>query len=289
MSTDQKRALISPVVKLSKRRQCDLLGLPRSSMYYKPYEAPEETNWEKLISEIHAKWPQYGYRKMTVWLKNNGYRINGKKVRRLMKKQGLRSILPSPRTSIPNREHPVYPYLFKDVKITHVNQAWGTDITYIHLPKGTVYLFCLIDWFSRYIVGWKLAVTMEAGHAVEAFEEGLKKGNPEACNADQGSQYTGEKWVTCLIQHGVQISHTGVGRCIDNVYIERFWWTIKYEDIHLKSYETVEEVRRGIGNFITYYNEERPHQALKYKTPHEVYFGRSAQQPLRTPTERRAA
>lgn len=295
MSLEQKRALISPNLTLSLRRQCDLLALARSSMYYEPFDPPERTNWTKLIAEIHAKWPQYGYRKVAIWLNNKGYRINGKKVRRLRRKMGIRSLLPSPRTSIPNREHSVYPYLFKGVEITHANQAWCTDLTYIHLPVGTVYLFCFIDWFSRFIVGWKLAVTMEAEHAVEAFEDGLNKGTPEACNADQGAQYTGEKWVTCLTRHGVQISHTGVGRCIDNVYIERFWWTIKYEDIHLKSYETVEDVRRGIEIFIKYYNEERPHQALNYKTPNEVYFGRKApksppaQQPLGTSIERRAA
>ena len=140
-----------------------------------------------------------------------------------------------------------------------------------------VYLFALVDWHSRYIVGWKLAVTMETEHGIEAFREGLKIGCPEICNADQGAQFTSEAWVLELTSRGTQISHTGVGRCLDNVQIERFWWTIKYEDIHLKSYETVAEARAGIAAFIKYYNEERPHQALKYKTPYEVYFNRRSQ------------
>lgn len=273
MSLDQRRSLISPSIKLSIRRQCALLGVSRSVCYYKPHE-PDETEWMNLIADVHARRPQYGYRKITTVLNDKGHVINGKKVKRLMKQMGIRSLLPKPRTSISNKESPIAPYLLADVKITHPNQAWGVDITYIRLPVGMVYLFALIDLHSRYIVGWKLAVTMEAEHAVEAFEEGLKSGKPEICNADQGSQFTGEKWVNCLILHHVNISHTGVGRCIDNVHIERFWWTIKYEDVHLSSYETVSEARAGITKFIKYYNEERPHQALKYKTPFEVYFGR---------------
>jgi putative transposase len=275
MSLDQKRALVSPASKLSIRCQCALLELARSSCYYQRHE-PDETEWMNLIADIHAQRPQYGYRKITAVLKDKGHSINGKKVKRLMKQMGIRSLLPKPRTSIPNKGSPVSPYLLADVTVTHPNHAWGVDITYIRLPVGMVYLFALIDLYSRYIVGWKLAVTMEAEHGVEAFQEGLKSGNPEICNADQGSQFTGEKWIECLILHQVLISHTGVGRCIDNVHIERFWWTIKYEDVHLSSYETVSEARDGIAKFVKYYNEERPHQALNYKTPFEVYFGRKA-------------
>jgi putative transposase len=275
MSVEQKRALISPKISLSIRCQCTLLGLARSTTYYSS-KPPDETEWMNLIADIHAKRPAYGYRKVAFILKEQGHMINGKKVKRLMRQMGLRSLLPQPRTSIPNKESPVHPYLLKDLKITHVNQAWGIDITYIRLPVGMVYLFALIDWHSRYIVGWKLAVTMEAEHATAAFRDGLKIGCPEICNADQGSQFTSGSWAVELTSHGVQISHTGVGRCIDNVRIERFWWTIKWEDIHLSSYETVNEARRGIAKFIKYYNEERPHQALKYKTPFEMYFGRKA-------------
>lgn len=275
MSLDQKRALVSPASKLSISCQCALLGLARSSCYYQRHE-PDETEWMNLIADIHAQRPQYGYRKITAVLKNKGHLINGKKVKRLMRQMGICSLLPKPRTSIPNKGSLVSPYLLADIKVTHPNQAWGVDITYIRLPVGMVYLFALIDLYSRYIVGWKLAVTMEAEHGVEAFQEGLKSGVPEICNADQGSQFTGEKWIEFLILHQVLVSHTGVGRCIDNVHIERFWWTIKYEDVHLSSYETVSEARDGIAKFIKYYNEERPHQALNYKTPFEVYFGRKA-------------
>jgi putative transposase len=229
-----------------------------------------------LIVDIHARRPAYGYRKITVVLKKKGRSINTKKVRRLMKIMGICSMLPKPRTSIPNRESAVYPYLLKGLSIDRPNQVWGVDITYIRLPVGMVYLFALIDWKSRYIVGWHLGVTMEACHAIKALEDGLKIASPEICNADQGAQFTSEPWVACLASHGINVSHTGVGRCIDNVRIERFWWTIKFEDIHLSSYETVEELRAGIAEFIKYYNEERPHQALKYETPHDVYFGQTS-------------
>ena len=279
MSVKQKRALICQTSKLSIKCRCNLLGLHRSTHYYKSKEAIKETELINLIADIHLERPQYGYRKVTAVLKRKGHTIKAKKVRKLMKEMGLRSILPKPRTSIPNKDSPVYPYLLKDVKITHVNQAWGIDITYIRLPVGMVYLFALIDLYSRYIVGWRLAVTMEAIYALEAFRDGLEWGIPEICNADQGAQFTSESWVTCLTSYGVLISHVGVGRCIDNIFIERFWWTLKWEDIHLSSYETVPEARAGITDFIKYYNEERPHQALGYKTPFEVYSEKNVSAP----------
>jgi putative transposase len=225
-----------------------------------------------LIADIYGKYPHYGYRKVTVTLSTKGYLVNSKRVKRLMRLMGLRSLLPKPRTSIPKKLSPVHPYLLKDIKITHPNQAWGIDITYIRLPVGMVYLFALIDMHSRYIVGWRLAVTMESCHALAAFADGLTQGKPEICNADQGAQFTGESWISFLTLHGIQISHIGVGRCIDNVRIERFWWTLKYEDVHLRSYENVPELRTGIAAFIKYYNTQRPHQALKYKTPQAIYF-----------------
>lgn len=279
MSLAQKRALVSSKIPLSIRSQCSLLGLARSSCYYRPHGSAE-TELMNLIADIHAQRPAYGYRKVAIALRNKGHEINHKKVKRLMRQMGLQSLLPKPRTSIPNKESTVHPYLLKDLTLTHANQVWGIDITYLRLPLGMAYLFALIDWKSRYIVGWHLGVTMEAEHAIKAFREGLKIGLPEICNADQGSQFTSEAWVVELTSRGVQISHTGVGRCLDNVRIERFWWTIKFEDIHLKSYETVSEARAGIAAFIKYYNEERPHQALKYKTPHEVYFNRKAPQEI---------
>lgn len=223
MSVGQKKILISQASSLSIKRRCALLSLSRSIHYYKPRQAADETEWMNLIADIYAHRPSDGYRKVTAKLRNKGYVVNDKKVRRLMKLMGLRSTLPKPRTSIANKESPVHPYLLKGVALTHANQAWGVDITYIRLPLGTAYLFALIDLYSRYIVGWKLSVTMEAEHAVEAFQTGLKSGIPEICNADQGSQFTGEKWIDCMILHDVKISHTGVGRCIDNVSIERFF------------------------------------------------------------------
>ena len=245
-------------------------------IYYNP-KLKDEMEVMNLIADIHGKRPAYGYRKVTQRLKKLGHTFNEKRVKRLMQKMGLKSLLPKPHTSIANKESVAQPYLLKDLKITYPNQVWGIDITYIRLPVGMVYLFALIDWYSRYIVGWKLAITMEAEHAIEAFREGLKIGCPEICNADQGTQFTSEAWVSLLTFHGTKISHTGVGRCLDNVRIERFWWTIKWEDIHLSSYETVSEARAGIEAFIKYYNEERPHQALNYKTPFEAYFERKTQ------------
>lgn len=276
MSTEQKRVFISQSSELSIKCRCTLLDLPRSVHYYKPQENLEETEWMNLIADIYAQRPSDGYRKITAKLRNKGHIINDKKVRRLMKIMGLRSILPKPRTTIPNKENPIYPFLLKGVVFTYANQAWGVDITYLRLSSGMVYLFALIDLYSRYIVGWRVSVTMESSHGIEAFRDGLKLGIPEICNADQGKQFTSEGWIFELTSYGVKISHVGVGRCIDNVFIERFWWTLKYEDIHLSSYETVSELRAGIGAFIRYYNEERPHQALKYKTPYEIYFGKKS-------------
>ncbi len=179
MSVNQKRSLVSQSSKLSIKCKCGLLGLPRSTQYYKPHTPEDETEWMNLIADIHARRPQYGYRKVRAALRDKGHVINGKKVKRLMKQMGLFSILPKPRTSIPNKQSSVFPYLLKDLKITHANQVWGVDITYVRLPVGMVYLFALIDWYSRYIVGWKLAVTMEGEHALEAFREGLKLDSPE--------------------------------------------------------------------------------------------------------------
>ena len=202
-----------------------------------------------------------------------------------MQEIGLRAIYPGPRTSLRNREDSVYPYLLRGLKITRPNHVWAVDITYIRLPTGMVYLFALIDWASRFIVGWTLANSMTANHGVETLQKSLIYGIPEICNADQGSQFTGTEWIQILQELNIQISHDGVGRCIDNVRIERFWRTIKYEDIHLKQYQTLKEARIGIGNFINHYNYQRPHQALNYDRPADVYFAKEAPDQLfRLPT-----
>lgn len=237
-------------------------------------EGQNETEIANLIADIHSKWPYYGYRKVTAVLRDEGAEVNHKRVQRLMKKIGIHAIYPGPRTSIPGRSAVIYPYLLKDMAITRSNQVWAVDITYIRLPSGMVYLFALIDWYSRYVISWKLAVTMEAGHAVEALNQALLKGTPDVMNMDQGSQFTGGDWLKALTNAGVQASHTGIGRCIDNVRIERLWRSIKYEDVHLRHYESVSEARIGLGKYIHHYNNCRPHQALAYAKPKDFFFSR---------------
>jgi putative transposase len=218
------------------------------------------------------EWPYYGYLKITAVLRHEGVAINHKRVYRMMQDMGLRSIYPGPNTSIRNRKDSIYPYLLKGLEITRPNQVWAVDITYIRLPTGMVYLFALIDWASRFIVAWTLASSMTADHGVETLQKALVFGVPDICNADQGSQFTGAEWIRLLLNLNIQISHDGVGRCIDNVRIERFWRTIKYEDVHLKQYQTIKEARKGLGQFINHYNYQRPHQALDYERPADIYF-----------------
>jgi putative transposase len=189
-----------------------------------------------------------------------------------MQEFGIKAIFPGPKPPVSNDSVSIFPYLLKGLKIDRVNQVWSVDITYIKLPVGMVYLFALIDWKSRFIVAHKLVNTMEATHAIEAIEEALTYAKPEICNADQGSQFTGEIWIKKLKEHDIKISHDGVGRYIDNIIIERFWRTIKYEDIFIKSYDNLLEARRGIKEFIEHYNYKRPHQALNYQTPSDLYF-----------------
>jgi putative transposase len=189
-----------------------------------------------------------------------------------MKLMGIKCIYAGPRTSIPDKSNSVFPYLLKNINIIRANQVWAVDITYIKLPVGMVYLFALIDWHSRFIVAYNLVNSMDAQHAIDTIEIALKIATPNICNADQGSQFTGFLWIAKLQEHGIQISHDGVGRCIDNIRIERFWRTIKYEDIFIKSYQTLLEAKVGIAKFIKHYNEHRLHQALNYKTPAQIYY-----------------
>jgi len=198
--------------------------------------------------------------------------INKKRVHRLMKMLGIQSVTPKSNTSAPARDNRKFPYLLKGLPIYKPNQVWTIDITYIRLPTGMVYLFALIDWYSRYVVGWTLANTMCSEHAVCTLEKALRHGMSEICNADQGSQFTSDDWIESLTLNGIRISHDGVGRCIDNIRIERFWRTLKHEDMHIKDYRNVTEARVGIAEFITYYNNERPHQALQYNRPRDAYL-----------------
>ena len=259
---------------MSIRTQCALLNVHRSGFYYCPKQLADDTKIANRISEIHASFPYYGYRKIQAVLRREGYGVNHKKVQRLMREMHIRALYVGPNTSRPDPENSVFPYLLKDLDIVRPNQVWGTDITYIKLPQGMMYLFALRDWYSRFIVGWTLGCTMEAENAIETLEKSMIYGCPDICNQDQGSQFTGQGWIEALSSRNIQISHNGVGRCIDNVRVERLWRSIKYEDVFIKSYQCVKELRDGLLGYITHYNHERPHQALGYRTPAEVFLGK---------------
>lgn len=260
--------------KLSVRQQCALLQIARSGAYYVPATPSDES---AIANEIHELWlekPIYGYRKITRQLQRNGYQINHKRVLRIMQEIGLQAIYPKPKTSNANTAHKKYPYLLEGLAITQANQVWATDITYIKLPVGFVYLVALIDLYSRYCVGWTLVNSMADEHCCDMLRNTLEKGiQPEIINTDQGVQFTSTAWVGLVESQGIKVSMDGKGRWADNVYIERFWRTIKYEYIFLHAFETLPELRTAIKQFIDEYNHERLHQSLDYATPAEVYRG----------------
>ena len=257
---------------LSIARQCRLLDIGRSGLYYQPKGISEEDlTLMKLIDRQYLATPFYGSRKIAAWLKSQNYSINRKRVRRLMRIMGLRAIYQRPRTSKPALGHKIYPYLLRGMKITKPNQVWATDITYIPMARGFLYLVAIIDWYSRYVISWRLSNTLDAGFCVEALEEALKKGKPDIFNTDQGAQFTCEAFTGLLKQHGVKISMDGKGSYNDNLFIERLWRTVKYEEVYLKAYQDGREARIGLGNYFQFYNIERPHQTHGYRTPAEVY------------------
>jgi len=227
----------------------------------------------KLIDRQYLATPFYGARRMVIWLEGSKHhlRVNRKHVRRLMAKMGLKAIYPHPRTSAPEISHKVYPYLLNGLNITRPNQVWATDITFIPMAKGFLYLVAIMDWYSRQVLSWRLSNTLDAGFCVEALEEALRHGKPEIFNTDQGSQFTGEAFTGILERHGVRISMDGKGSYNDNLFIERLWRTVKYEEVYLKAYQDGREARTGIGNYFRFYNNERPHQSLGYRTPAEVF------------------
>jgi len=225
----------------------------------------------KLIDRQYLETPFYGARKMAVCLKSQGYTVNRKRVRRLMSLMGLRTIYREPRTSIPTIGHKVYPYLLRNLAINRPNQVWAADITYIPMSRGFLYLVAIIDWYSRYVISWRLSNTLDADFCVAALEEALSKGTPEIFNTDQGSQFTSEAFTALLKEHNVGISMDGKGSYNDNLFIERLWWTVKYEEVYLRSYADGKEARNRLEDYFRFYNTARPHQALGYKFPVEVY------------------
>ena len=257
---------------LSIVRQCRLLDISRSGLYYQPIGISEEDlTLMKLIDHQYLVAPFYGARKIAAWLKGQNYSVNRKRVRRLMRMMGLKAIYRRPRTSKPAAGHKIYPYLLGGLKITRPNQVWAADITYIPMARGFLYLVAIIDWYSRYVLSWRLSNTLDAGFCVEALEEALKKGRPDIFNTDQGAQFTSEAFTGLLQQHGVRISMDGKGSYNDNLFIERLWRSVKYEEVYLKAYQDGREARIGLGNYFRFYNTERPHQALGYRTPAEVF------------------
>jgi putative transposase len=257
---------------LSIRRQCELLGLPRSSFYYEPAEvSADDLRLMRLIDEQYTAHPFYGSRRMVVWLGQQGEEVNRKRVRRLMRVMGLEAIYPKPRLSAPGQGHRIYPYLLRGVKVQRRDQVWSTDITYIPMASGFMYLAAVIDWYSRYVIAWRLSNTLEGSFCLEMLEEALGSGKPEVFNTDQGAQFTASAFTGRLESAGVVVSMDGRGRALDNVFVERLWRSVKYEDIYIWCYETVPELRRGLGRYFGFYNEERPHQSLGDRTPGAVY------------------
>ncbi len=254
------------------RRQCELLGLNRSSFYYEPAkETIENLRLMRRIDEQYLKTPFFGSRRMAAWLAREGEEINRKRVKRLMGLMGLEAIHPGPRTTVPNPDHKVYPYLLRGVKVERRDQVWSSDITYIPMHQGFMYLTAVIDWHSRYVLSWGLSNSLDGRSCLEALEEALRGGKPEIFNTDQGVQYTARSFTGRLESAGVAVSMDGRGRALDNVFVERLWRSLKYEEVYLKDYRSVAELVSGLTSWFRFYNHERPHQSLKYRTPAEVY------------------
>ena len=257
---------------LSVRRQCELLGLNRSTWYYEP-AAETATNLALMrrIDEQYVLRPYYGSRRMTVWLRGEGEEINRKRVQRLMRLMGLEAIYPKPRTTVTGRCHKVYPYLLRNLEITRPDHVWSADITYVPLRSGYLYLTAILDWYSRYVLAWRLSNSLDSDFCLEALEEALARGRPEIFNTDQGVQFTSREFTTRLEAAAVSISMDGRGRALDNVFVERLWRTVKYEEVYLREYSTVREAQQGLKRYFGFYNDERLHQALGYRTPAAVY------------------
>lgn len=268
--------------KLSVQRQCELLGLARSSYYYEPV-GPDAYNeyLKRRIDEQYTETPFYGVLRMTEVLKAEGAEVNVKRVRRLMREMDLVAIYPKPRLSLAGSGHRKYPYLLRGLKIESANQVWCTDITYIRMAQGFVYLMAIMDWYSRYVVSWEVSTTLEVGFCVQALQRALGMARPEIFNSDQGSQFTSDDFTSQLEAVGVRISMDGRGRVFDNIFVERLWRSVKYEEVYLKDYQNVRETREGLGNYFEFYNQKRVHQSLDYRTPAAVYFERSKRSPER--------
>ena len=257
---------------MSNFRQCELLDLNRSTFYLPPAtESEENLRLMRLIDQQFLKTPFYGSRRMTAFLERSGETVNRKRIQRLMALMGLEALHPRPRTTMAAPDARAYPYLLRDRELTHVDEVWSSDITYVPMRHGFMYLTAVIDWFSRYVLSWRLSNTLDGEFCLEALDEALSRGTPEIFNTDQGSQFTSREYTGRLEEAGVAVSRDGRGRALDNVFVERLWRSVKYEDIYIKDYELVPELVSGLTAYFWFYDEDRPHQALDYRTPGEVY------------------
>ena len=257
---------------LSLVRQCTLLNISRASVYYRPVSTrAEDLELMARMDRQYLKTPFYGSRRMKAWLLAEGYLVSRSKVRRLMRLMGLEAIYRRPNTSKPAPGHRVYPYLLKGVDVNRVDQVWAADITYIPMAQGFLYLVAIMDWHSRHVLAWKLSNTMDTDFCVTALEAALGKGRPEVFNTDQGAQFTSDAFTQTLQERGIRVSMDGKDRYLDNIFVERLWRSIKYEEVYLKAYQTVAEARVGINAYLEFYNRRRPHQSLGYRTPAQVY------------------
>jgi putative transposase len=265
---------------LSIRRQCELLRVSRSGLYYEPEPtSPEELGLMRRIDELHLQRPFFGSRMLADALRKEGREVNRKRVQRLMRLMGIESMAPKPKTSEPHPEHVRYPYLLRGLTISRPNQVWATDITYIPMKAGFVYLVAIIDWYSRRVLSWRLSNTLDSRFCIAALEEALERfGQPEIFNSDQGAQFTAENFTERLRERGIAISMDGKGRCLDNVFVERLWRSLKYEEVYLHAYDDVTAARAGIARYLAFYNEERSHQALGYQTP-AAFYARARNKP----------
>lgn len=260
---------------LSVSRQCKMLNISRSSYYYRPKPIKQEDlELMRIIDELYLENPSSGSRTISRQLRRQGKKVNRKRVQRLMRRMGIEAVYPKPKTSRPHPQHKIYPYLLRNLTIDRSNQVWAADITYIPMDRGFMYLVAIIDWHSRKVLSWRVSNTMDTAFCVEALEEALIcHGIPEIFNTDQGAQFTSTGFINVLESNHVAISMDGRGRCIDNIFVERLWWTLKHQYIYLNSFDTGKTLRQGLNRWIRYYNQERGHSSLDDKTPDEVYYG----------------
>lgn len=271
----ERKAMIKVKQRISVSRQCQLLAVPRSSVYARSREVPAaDIELMRQLDALYLQWPFYGSRRLCEELRQRGERVNRKRVRRLMRQMGLRAMYPKPRTSQSGAGHTIYPYLLNGLTINRPNQVWASDICYVPMAKGFMYLTVIMDWYSRRVLAWRVSNTLDAEACIAALEEALGRyGPPEIFNTDQGAQYTSEAFIAVLQRQSIHISMDGKGRWVDNVFVERLWRSVKYEDIYLRAYETPAALRRGLAQYFQFYNAQRRHQTLNRQTPDAVYFG----------------